>query len=158
MDQLNSNNAMATSSVLNTGTPNVQTASNNNASTINSNSILTNNINITNNINKILNTSPASYKILFTLINGSTKQFHQLCKHICNLISMNYSQVHSHQHRQNQQQLLQHQRQVEKVNILFFNKYCISKILYSTLFSISLVNFFLYFKYFANLNGIFTFY
>ena len=108
-------------------------SSNANTNTTNANgqnSILTNNINVnnTNNNNVIINTikndsnnnntsiqssSPAapqspSYKILFTLINGSTKQFHQLCKHICSLISMNYSSVHSH--RQQQQQLQQQQR------------------------------------------------
>lgn len=83
----------------------------------NNNSVLTNNININNkltNDNNNNNTSTIqqnqSYKILFTLINGSTKQFHQLCKHICSLISMNYSTTHGH-HRQQQQRLLQQQQQ-----------------------------------------------
>ena len=92
----------------------------------NNNSVLTNNINVLNNTvttnsNKTStsSTSSNSYKIVFTLINGSTKQFHQLCKHICNLISMNYSQVHSQHHRQQQQQLqLQQQQRLQKQVII----------------------------------------
>ena len=69
----------------------------------------------------------SSYKILFTLINGSTKQFHQLCKHICNLISMNYSQVHGNHNRQHAQQiqLQQQQRLIQQVFIylqLFYSE------------------------------------
>ena len=46
-----------------------------------------------------------TFKILFTLINGSTKQFHQLCKHICSLISMNsYATSTSSRHMQKQHQ------------------------------------------------------
>ena len=88
----------------------------------NTNPILSNNINLlNNNSNSKTNTSSnSSYKILFTLINGSTKQFHQLCKHICNLISMNYSQVHSQHHRQQQQQLQLQQQRLQKQVFLHF--------------------------------------
>ncbi|CAF0723631.1 unnamed protein product [Brachionus calyciflorus] len=72
-----------------------------------SSAILTNNININNQAKKSdgtsVNSSPAAqttFKILFTLINGSTKQFHQLCKHICALISMNYSNSNSQSRQQ----------------------------------------------------------
>jgi len=108
----------------------------------NNNSILTNNINVLNNTmtpttptttttNKasVSSTSSNSYKIVFTLINGSTKQFHQLCKHICNLISMNYSQVHSQHHRQQQQQQLQLQQQqrLQKQQVNDFSFFFYSK-------------------------------
>jgi len=89
-----------------------------------------NSINISNNMNNTtsstngnsaqLATTPTttqSYKILFTLINGSTKQFHQLCKHICSLISLNYSSIYGQRNRQavqQQQQLQQQQPQQVK--------------------------------------------
>jgi hypothetical protein len=33
-----------------------------------------------------------TYKLVFTLISGSTRQFHSICKHICQLISTNQYQ------------------------------------------------------------------
>lgn len=78
--------------------------------------MLTNNININNN-----STAPGtpngqqtpiqnpSYKILFTLLSGSTRQFHSLCKHICMLISNNTNYTNSNAHHQRQARLAQQQ-------------------------------------------------
>lgn len=67
-----------------------------------SSTVLTNNININNQVKKGETTTPTQtrFKILFTLINGSTKQFHQLCKHIRTLISMNYSNTNNQSRQQ----------------------------------------------------------
>lgn len=67
-----------------------------------SSAVLTNNININNQAKKTETTTltQTRFKILFTLINGSTKQFHQLCKHIRTLISMNYSNINNQSRQQ----------------------------------------------------------
>ncbi len=60
-----------------------------------------------------MQTNP-QYKILFTLLSGSTRQFHQLCKHICMLIGNNTNYINSHTHQSRQQQRLQQQQQQQQ--------------------------------------------
>ncbi len=103
----------------------ILTENNNNASTTSNNAnvntngstVLTNNININN--GQTLSLPNPSYKILFTLLSGSTRQFHSLCKHICMLIGNNttYNNSSAHSQRQarlHQQQLKQQQQQQQQ--------------------------------------------
>lgn len=108
----NNNNASTTSNNIN----NVNTAINggNNSNP----TVLTNNININNNVSNNMNTDQSlthqnpSYKILFTLLSGSTRQFHSLCKHICMLIGNNTTYTNSNPHHQRQARL--HQQQLKQ--------------------------------------------
>jgi len=107
----NNNNASTTSN----NTPTNVNSSNNN----NNIAILANNINIGNNNTTQIFQSNPSYKIVFTLLSGSTRHFNSLCKHICMLIgnNTNYTNSTAHHQRQtrlHQQQLKQQQQQQQQ--------------------------------------------
>ncbi len=114
----NNNNASTTSNntpISQTPINNIVNKSNNTDVTVLANNINTNNNN-TNNTIQVVPSNP-SYKIVFTLLSGSTRHFNSLCKHICMLIgnNTNYTNSTAHHQRQtrlHQQQLKQQQQQV----------------------------------------------
>ena len=56
-----------------------------------------------------------AYKILFTLMTGSSRQFQQICKHICQLVSShNYLSIQQRNLRQQQQKQVQLQAQQQQ--------------------------------------------
>jgi len=114
----NNNNASTTSN----NAPQLPNNNNNVNSTENGqnsgcSAVLANNININNGTTSngqtvVTHNQNPSYKILFTLLSGSTRQFHSLCKHICMLIGSNTNYVNSNAHHQRQARL--HQQQLKQ--------------------------------------------
>lgn len=107
----NNNNASTTS---NNNTNSSGGNGNVNTNGSNAGQVLTNNININNGQTQMTPLQNPSYKILFTLLSGSTRQFHSLCKHICMLIGNNTTYTNSAHSQRQARQLKQQQQQQQQ--------------------------------------------